>query len=63
MNDEENLHTLSIPQAGKRYFGISKPASYAAAKRGEIPTIKIGKKLLVPVVRMERMMNGEEEKK
>src|SRR5262249_57279347 len=40
--------TLSVPEAGKKYFGLSKNGSYDAADRGEIPTIKIGKLRRVP---------------
>ena len=50
--------TMTIPEAGKRYFGLSKNGSYDAAARGEIPTIKIGKKLFVPVRAMEALLNS-----
>ena len=48
--------TLSVPAAGKRYFDLGKNASYAAAKSGQIPVIKIGAKLRVPVIALERML-------
>jgi Helix-turn-helix domain len=51
--------TLSVPEAGRRYFGISRNAAYRAAERGEIPTIKIGALLRVPVIRMEKLLAGE----
>jgi hypothetical protein len=57
MSDNESL-TLSVPEAGKRYFDLSRNGSYEAAKRGEIPTIKIGKLLRVPVRALEEMLNG-----
>jgi excisionase family DNA binding protein len=47
---------MSVPEAGRDYLGIGKNASYEAARRGEIPTIKIGRLLRVPVVAMERML-------
>ncbi len=50
--------TLSVPEAGRRYFGLSRNASYDAASRGEIPTVKIGRLLRVPVRAMERMLDG-----
>jgi hypothetical protein len=50
--------TITVPEAGKRYFGLSRNASYDAAKRGEIPTVKIGKLYRVPVHLMEKMMGG-----
>jgi hypothetical protein len=52
--------TLSVPAAGKRYYDLSRSGSYAAAKRGEIPTIKVGRLLKVPVAGMNRrMLTGE----
>ena len=45
---------ISVPEAGKIYYEIGRNAAYEAAARGEIPTIKIGKKLRVPVAEMER---------
>ena len=48
--------TMSVPDAGRRYFGLGKNASYDAAKRGEIPVLRIGNRLRVPVVALERML-------
>ena len=47
--------TYSIPFAGF-LAGIGKNASYAAAKRGEIPTIKLGGKYRVPGAKWRRML-------
>jgi hypothetical protein len=48
--------TITVPEAGREYFGLGRNASYEAARRGEIPTIKIGKLLRVPVVALERKL-------
>jgi hypothetical protein len=53
---EASAKTLSVPVAGRRYFDLGKNASYAAARRGEIPTIKIGRLMRVPVAALERML-------
>jgi hypothetical protein len=52
----ENRKTLSVPEAGRLYFDLGRNASYEAAKRGDLPTIKIGGKLRVPVIALERML-------
>lgn len=49
-------HTLSVPEAGKTYFNLGRGASYEAARRGDIPTLRIGRKLLVPVQAIERKL-------
>lgn len=48
--------TLSVPEAGRLFFGLGRNASYEAAARGDIPCIRIGKLLRVPVVACERML-------
>jgi hypothetical protein len=40
--------TTDVATAGKLCYGLCRNASYAAAKRGDIPTIKIGSLLKVP---------------
>jgi hypothetical protein len=57
-NSMIETQTLTIPEAGKLYFSLSRNASYAAAKRGDIPTIKIGKLLRVPIRAMEQQLNA-----
>ena len=47
--------TYSIPKTAKE-LGIGRSAAYEAARTGEIPTIKIGKRILVPVAALERML-------
>lgn len=37
---------------------ISRGSAYEAAKRKEIPTIRIGRRLLVPVAALERLLAG-----
>jgi excisionase family DNA binding protein len=41
-------------------LGISRNSAYAAAKRGEIPTIRLGRLLLVPIAALDRLLNGGE---
>ena len=49
--------TCSVPEAGER-LGIGRNSAYAAAKRGEIPTIRIGKLLRVPEAALARKLAG-----
>ena len=62
MDKQAFPRTLSVPEAGKRYFGISRNASYRAAERGDLPVIRVGKLLRVPVIQMEKKLAGEEGK-
>jgi hypothetical protein len=51
------VHTLSVPEAGQQYFGLGRNAAYAAAKRGDLPTIRLGKILRVPIRALEQMLD------
>jgi hypothetical protein len=45
----------SIPQAGAM-VGLSRNGAYDAARRGEIPVIKFGRKKIVPKAVWDRML-------
>ena len=51
----------TVPEAG-RLLGLGRNAAYEAAKRGEIPTIRIGRLLLVPKSPFHRLvgLNADE---
>jgi excisionase family DNA binding protein len=52
--------TYKIEEAGK-LLGVGRNQAYLAARSGEIPVIKIGKRLLVPKAALDRMLNGDSE--
>lgn len=54
--------TCSVPEAG-RMLGIGRDSAYRAAGNGEIPVIKIGSRLLVPIAALERMLERPEPSK
>jgi excisionase family DNA binding protein len=50
--------TVTVEEAG-RMLGIGRGTAYQAAKSGEIPTIRIGTRLLVPRAQINRMLGLE----
>jgi excisionase family DNA binding protein len=50
--------TQSIDEAAKE-LGIGRNQAYSAARRGEIPTIKIGKRILVLKGPLSRLLAGD----
>lgn len=50
--------TVSVEEAG-RLLGIGRNQAYAAAHAGQIPVIRIGKRMLVPKAALDRMLAGE----
>lgn len=51
--------TMSVPAAGKKYFGLGRNASYAAASRGEIPSVRIGSRLFAVVSALDKLVGVE----
>ena len=59
--DEEDAHstlTLTTPEAAE-LLGISLSKAYEAARLGQIPTIRVGTRILVSCRRLEEMVNGQ----
>ena len=48
--------TFTIEETAE-ILGIGRSAAYQAARDGQIPVIKLGRRLLVPKVALERMLD------
>ena len=55
LDNTEQKGTYSIPEAAK-FLGIGRNAAYEAVRKGQIPTIRIGRRLLVPKAALQRML-------
>jgi hypothetical protein len=55
LEDWRNKSTVTIEE-GAPFIGVSRGPAYAAARTGEIPTLRIGKRLLVPVAALRRLL-------
>jgi excisionase family DNA binding protein len=53
---KDTPYTMSVPAAAAKYFGMSRKAAYAAAKKGAIPVVRVGRTLRVPIKAIERML-------
>jgi excisionase family DNA binding protein len=52
--------SFTIEEAGK-ILGLSRPSAYAAAKRGDLPVLWIGRRGIIPRTRLERLLAGDDE--
>jgi excisionase family DNA binding protein len=52
---DQSILTISVPEAGRR-LGLGKNLSYEAARRGELPVLRFGRKLRVPLAALERLL-------
>lgn len=53
--------TLTVEEAGE-LLGLSRSAAYRAAAKGQLPTLRFGRRLFVPTVRLLDMLglDGED---
>jgi excisionase family DNA binding protein len=49
---------FTVGEAGE-ILGLSKASAFAAVNRGEIPSIRMGKRVIVPRRPLEKMLTGE----
>lgn len=49
--------TVSVPEAG-RMLGIGRSTAFKLVKEGQIPAIRLGKKLRVPKATLEKMLQA-----
>jgi excisionase family DNA binding protein len=54
--------TMTIDAAAQK-LGVCRNTAYSAAKAGEIPVVKIGRRMLVPIAAFERMLGQADQPK
>lgn len=57
MESNERRRTITVPEAGAM-LGVSRNKAYALAREGVLPTLKLGRKIVVPRARFEAWLNG-----
>lgn len=58
MSTEDARVTFTVDEAAAR-LGIGRNAAYEAIKRGELPALKIGRRIVVPRAAFERLLAGD----
>jgi len=53
--DVRGRPTITVPEVG-RLLGLGRAASYEAVTRGDIPSITIGRRKLIPVAKLLLML-------
>jgi len=46
---------MPVPEAGA-YIGLSRDSAYAAAHRGDLPVIRIGRRMVVPTAALRKLL-------
>ncbi len=55
--DVEPPRTYKVDEAA-RLLGIGRNQCYEALKRGDLPSIRLGKRLLIPRAALDRLLDG-----
>ena len=50
--------TMTVDEAAK-CLGVSRTLAYEMVRRGELPSLKLGRRIVVPVPALERMLGIE----
>lgn len=57
MDKKVEVLTITISEAARR-LGLSRNSAYQAAKKGELPVLRIGRRLLVSVFALEQLLGS-----
>ncbi len=57
---EPERATMSVESAAK-LLGIARGSMYQAVRRGEVPSVRIGRRIVIPRRALERLLSGESE--
>jgi excisionase family DNA binding protein len=58
MKRNEPKTTLTVEEAAK-LLGISRGLAFQAVRRGDIPSIRIGRRILIPRARLRALLDGD----
>ena len=54
-NAIDERYCMTVPEAAKK-LGISRNFAYELVKRGELPSIRFGKRILIPKIALENKL-------
>lgn len=57
--DLDSLGSTTTVTVAGAILGISRGAAYQAARNGQLPTLRIGRRLVVPTAQLRQMLEGE----
>jgi excisionase family DNA binding protein len=57
--DESVVRKTKTVEEVAEILGIGRSAAYAACARGQLPVVKVGRRILVPTAQLERLLRGE----
>lgn len=59
VNNNSKHLVYNVAEAGKR-LGLSRGLMYEAIRTGQIPSIRIGRRILIPCIALDRLLESNE---
>ena len=59
VNTDSKHLVYSVAEAGKR-LGLRRGLMYEAIRTGQIPSVRIGRRILIPCIALDRLLEGNE---
>jgi excisionase family DNA binding protein len=56
-NDDADRLIVTVDEA-RRMMGLSRGSMYQAINTGQVPSIRVGRRILIPRARLEQILNG-----
>lgn len=56
MADQDAPRLVYSPKEVRKKLGLSRGLVYEAIRRGEIPSVRIGRRILIPCAALERLL-------
>lgn len=63
MLPDPNEHPVMTVEEAGRHLGVSRATAYESVERGEIPSIRLGRRLVVPTAALRRMLEIDNDRK
>lgn len=54
---DDDVLAVNVEEARRRLGGVSRGLIYAAVRSGSLPCIRLGKRILIPLKSLERLMD------
>ena len=58
MTEEGTVRLVLSVEEARKQLGLSRGLMYEAIRRGQIPSIRIGRRILIPRAGLERLLEG-----
>ena len=60
MNKKDTVRLVLSVKEAREQLGLSRGLMYEALRTGQIPSIRIGRRILIPCAALDRLLEGNE---